>query len=93
MLPLWLLEGRVSPARAHGAENSHRAKQLQSHQAQARAGPALGQGQYLQLSSCQPAAQGHRTEAKDGGAAAQGSQWEHVTTHPQGMWTAQACHP
>lgn len=37
--------------------------------AQARAGPALGQGQYLQLSSCQPTAQGHRTEAKEGGAA------------------------
>lgn len=72
MLPLWLLKGRVSPTRAHGAKNSHSAKQLQSHEAQAQAGPALGQGQYLQLSSCQPTTQGHTTEAKEGGAAAQG---------------------
>ena len=73
MLRLWLLEGRVSPTRAHRAENSYSAKQLQCHKAQARAGPALGQGQYLQLGSCQPMAQGHTTEAKEGGAAAQGS--------------------
>lgn len=72
MLLLWLLEGRVSPARAHRAENSHSAKQVQSHKAQARAGPALGQGQYLQLSSCQPAAQGHRTEANEGGRQLRG---------------------
>ena len=32
MLLLWLLEGRVSPAGAHGAENSHSAKQVQSHE-------------------------------------------------------------
>lgn len=62
--------GEDLPPRAHGAGNSKNAKQLQSHEAQARTGPALGQGQHPQLTRCPPTAHGHRTEAKEEGGSA-----------------------
>lgn len=91
VLPLWLLEGGSPQPEPTGQRTATATQQPSpTSPGSGRASPwprPVSTAEQLSAS-----AQGHRTEAKDGGRQS-GSQWEHVTTHLTRMWTAQACHP